>query len=412
MADSNTDQDHAHHAHAIAQPLSKGSRMPVTILTGYLGAGKTTLMNHILNDENHGMRFAIIENEFGAVSVDDRIVQHKEESVDEVVVMQNGCLCCNIRGDLVPAMKKLLEKRRTFDHIIIETTGLADPAPVIQTFFTVEEIMSKIVLDGVITVVDGKNILRQLAQVKPAGAVNEAVQQIAFADRVLLNKVDLLKPEEITAAKEAIKGINGDAEIVESQFSKVNPEDFIGIDGFNLSKLLVKKPGFLTETGNPVHDKSISSISFKFDGDIIVAMLERIIMMIINGPASENLYRYKGVLSVKGKDEKFVFQGVHMLFDGQFLGSWEEGETRESVFVFIGKDLDKADLKAKFETCKAPDKLRFAVGDRVEANDGQFQPGQVIKLWDDGNPYRVRLDNGEELWASMDVDQLIRALPQ
>lgn len=327
--------------------------------------------------------------------------------------MKNGCLCCNIRGDLVPAMKKILSNKDAIDAIIIETTGLADPAPVIQTFFTVDEIMNEIELDGVITVVDGKHIHQQLQTEKPEGAINEASQQIAFADRVVLNKLDLIDSDAVAKARDAIKAINGDVDIIETQFSKVDPKALIGINSFSLEKLLAKKPGFLDNGPKMAkHDKSVSSISFKFEGEILVAALNQVITSILRSENVNNLYRYKGVLAVKGMSKKFVFQGVHMLFNADFIGEWAEGEARESVFVFIGKNLNKAKLRAKFESCKAPDKLRFKVGDRIEARCRQdFLAGSVIKLWDEGNPYRLRLDGPDatEVWAPQDIDAYVRA---
>ena len=390
------------------------NKVPVTILTGFLGAGKTTLLNHILTDM-HGMTFAIIENEFGEVGVDDAILKRKSD--EEIIEMNNGCICCTVRGDLSRIVKQILSRKdKKFDGIIIETTGLADPAPVAQTFFIDESVASLCQLDGIITVVDTKHIMQHLREEKPEGVENESVEQVAFADRILLNKTDLVSAEELNNVKAEITKINNRVEMIECQHSKVDPKKLIGIKAFDLQRCLDIEPSFLDDEEHShahshVHDHSVSSIGFKFsDCDLSLGQLQEFIrsLMINQG---KDLYRYKGVISVKGMDKRFVFQGVHMLFGGDFTEPWKKDEVRESRFIFIGKNLDKKMLEEGFMKCKAAE-LRFKVGDSVFARiEIGYQRGKIIKLWDEGNPYRIQLENGVEVWGPVDQDEFVRRDP-
>jgi G3E family GTPase len=306
----------------------------------------------------------------------------------------------------------LYDRIKDFDGVIIETTGLADPAPVAQTFFADERVSSNYNLDGIITVVDTKHIVQHIEEEKPEGVENESVEQLAFADRIMLNKIDLVDQDELNDVEARIKSINGFAPIFYTENSIIDPKELINIGAFDLERTLEMDPEFLDTEAEHEHDDRVTSTSMKFEGELNVNKLERYIGSLIQ-EHGENLFRYKGVLAVKGVDEKYVFQGVHMLFGGDYsrdIGLWKQGETRECRFVFIGRDLDHDALQKGLMECQAED-LRFNIGDLVYANIGEFTEGRIIKTWDQGNPYRVEIQNEEKsnVWVPIDNDEFIRA---
>ena len=385
-------------------------RIPVTVLTGFLGSGKTTLVNHILSNNNF-KKFAVIENEFGDVGVDDELINKGIHNVEEeeIIELMNGCICCTVRADLVKVLKKILiDQKRHLHAILIETTGLADPAPVAQTFFVDPDLSKVCYLDAIITVVDCKHIIQHLDDTKEDGVENEAVEQIAFADRILLNKIDLVTVDELEAVKSRIRQIKS-VPMIECQQSKVNVDDILDIKGFNLDNIIAMEPDFLSEEGGDhSHDTSVSSVAIEMSEPLNIGQLQHWIRKLLE-TESNNLFRYKGIIHVVGMDKKFVFQGIHMLFSCDFLMPWKSDETRISKFVFIGRNLNKDKLRQGFENCVAKP-LRFQVGTKVEAcvDDDVFADGVIIKLWDDGNPYRIRLENGNEVWGPVDDDALVR----
>jgi G3E family GTPase len=348
-------------------------KVPVTVLTGYLGAGKTTLLNRILS-EPHGKKYAVIVNEFGEIGIDNDLVVGVDEEVFE---MNNGCICCTVRGDLVRILDGLMRRKGKFDAVIVETTGLADPAPVAQTFFIDENIGRKTRLDAVVTVADAKWLLDRLKDAP------EAKNQIAFADVILINKTDLVSSDDLSEVEARIRSINPYAKVHRTERAQIPLSEVLGRNAFDLDRILDIEPEFLAEDNDHdhrhdhehghghdhghdhhhghehkhgglkhYHDEDMQSVSLRsdkpLDPDKFFPWVQNLVQT--EGP---NILRSKGILSFKNDDDRFVFQGVHMILDGDHQRPWNKDEKRNSRIVFIGRNLPEETIRQGFENCVA-----------------------------------------------------------
>ena len=315
--------------------------IPVTILTGFLGSGKTTLLNYILK-QAHGHRIAVIENEFGEAGIDNELLI--QDQGEQIIEMNNGCICCTVRGDLVRILGELAAKRKAgtvnFDRVVIETTGLADPAPVAQTFFVDEDITQNFMLDAIVTLVDAKHAPRQLDE------HHEAQEQVGFADRILLTKTDLVDAAEVQALRQRLTHMNPRAKISESRKGVAALDDLLDIRGFNLNAILEIEPDFLSDVEHE-HDDDITSFVFRETRPMDLEKIEDFLSAIVQVHGAQ-LLRYKGILNIAGLEQRVVFQGVHMLMGSDLGAPWKGGEVRESKMVFIGKDMPREELEKGF----------------------------------------------------------------
>ena len=356
-------------------------KIPVTVLTGYLGAGKTTLLNRILS-EPHGKKYAVIVNEFGEIGIDNDLVVGADEEVFE---MNNGCICCTVRGDLIRILEGLMRRKGKFDAIIVETTGLADPAPVAQTFFVDQDVQDAAKLDAVVTVADAKWLSARLKDAP------EAKNQIAFADVIIINKTDLVSPEELREVEARIRGINPYAKLHRAVKSNVPLDAVLGKNAFDLDRILEIEPAFLEtddhdhhhdhdhECGpdcghdhhhghhhhhhhdhghghghglKAQHDEEMQSLALTIDGEVDPNKFMPWVNDLVQreGPS---ILRSKGILALKGEDKRFVFQGVHMILDGDLQRDWKPDEKRISRIVFIGRNLKEDEIREGFMKCAA-----------------------------------------------------------
>eukprot|EP00339_Tiarina_fusa_P023133 CAMPEP_0117036726 /NCGR_PEP_ID=MMETSP0472-20121206/25987_1 /TAXON_ID=693140 ORGANISM="Tiarina fusus, Strain LIS" /NCGR_SAMPLE_ID=MMETSP0472 /ASSEMBLY_ACC=CAM_ASM_000603 /LENGTH=345 /DNA_ID=CAMNT_0004746545 /DNA_START=123 /DNA_END=1160 /DNA_ORIENTATION=+ len=327
---------------------------PITVITGFLGAGKTTFVNYILKEQNT-WKICVLENEFGEVSIDDGLVAESLDAPEDLITMDNGCVCCSVRGDLVRTLGQLTKRRKEFDAILLETTGLADPAPIVYTVQTNSKMSENYYIDSIVCLADSKHLDQHLDEVKPEGAVNEALQQVAFADKILLNKVDLVSKEEKEKLKARLALINKFATVIETEKSRAPLEKILGLNSFQMESILSYDPDFFEsqEGGESKHNlDAVQSVGIKFTGELHAQWFNMFMMDLLRERAAD-IYRSKGLLSFHGQgNTKFVFQGVHEQINfGPANEPWKEGEEKINKFVFIGKGLNRQELTKSLMEC-------------------------------------------------------------
>lgn len=396
-------------------------RLPVVVLTGFLGAGKTTLLNYILKEQCQ-MKLAVIENEIGEVSIDDALVEQRHEDLaEELMVLNNGCVCCTIRGDLVNTLHNLAEKQSSgklsLDGVLLELTGAADPAPVVQSFMVDDECRAAFKIDNVIALVDAKH---GLAKLNENDGKNDGTPcaQIAFSSTVLLNKIDLVEAASLEAIEQRIKKINSTVEIVRCEHGRVDMNKLLNVGAFDLARVLDEQ--YMDEEEfcqfyEPKMDNTISNVGIRCDGAINMFALQNFVAKYLDDEeVAIDFMRVKGVFNIMGgSDKMFVMQCVHMLRNQSFTRDWTKDEKRENRIIFIGRNMQqrREELTKGFMACIAKP-LRFPVGKKVRARtENGYVKAKILKHWDEMRAYRVQLEDADRsnVWAPIDDDNFVRA---
>jgi len=415
--------DHDHHVNDVQKAM-----LPVIVLTGYLGAGKTTLLNYILH-EQRDKKLAVIENEIGEVSVDDVLVeQNLKESAEELIVLDNGCICCTIRGDLQKTLQDLAQKQRRgdikLDGVMIELTGAADPAPVVQTFFMDESVRDNFYIDNVVALIDAKHCIEKLDESK--GNPDEkgtACAQIAFSSVALLNKIDLVDDARLLECEKRVKQLNGAITVIKCEQARAPLDKLFNVKAFNLATVLEEQYMDEDEFQNfykPKMDHSISNVGVKFQGALNMRLFQGFLDTLIGSEeTATDFLRIKGVLNIAGDDRMFVLQCVHMLRNQNFTEPWGSApETRESRIIFIGRGMQqrRSELTDGIMACLMKP-LRFAIGDKILARTGEhtYSPGTIVAYWWCLSPYQIKLDepdsDGEDHLIHAPIDDDVFLMP-